>query len=81
MTKPARQVLEEELARLCTQRERYALAAEAATDPKVKSRRAARVERLDVEIDSLAKALASLEGDHTAPMSLGPLAPVRAVNW
>jgi hypothetical protein len=52
--------LEDELATLQRQRDRYAMAAEAATDPKVSLGHLRNVERLDEEIEALRSALEAM---------------------
>ena len=52
--------LEDELTTLERQRDRYAMAAEAATDPKVSLGHLRNVERLEEEIEALRKALAAM---------------------
>ena len=65
--------LSNELTRLVAQRERYELAAKAATDPRTKERHARTLQRLEDEIVGLREALTSL-----TPLPIRERAPVPA---
>jgi hypothetical protein len=58
--------LEDELARLQSQRDRYAMAAEAATDAKVSLAHLRNVERLEEEIEALRKALDAMPSEQAS---------------